>query len=309
MENLQERVLDHYRRTGTYTYAGAYAEAFRALPDELPKLGRLVCGQIIHRVTLREGNTNANRDLLYGDMNRFPWQRMRCEDDLFLTAPAMAAELFRLDGRGFTPDRAVEHKLVLSCRYVSVLMSAICKAKGIPCRSRAGFAPYFHAGQSWDHWINQAWIGGRWVTFDADGFFEELGMPLRQYDMPGSAFDWAAQTWLDVRWGRADGARFIYADGQGTCGLEAVIRYVFYDFHALMNDEISFEFQPCWVAGKFDQLTEADFRRIDDLAEMMLDPDGNFDNLKRVWETERRFRVINSPLVGDWDNAPLVNWC
>ncbi|MDO4357848.1 MAG: transglutaminase-like domain-containing protein [Clostridia bacterium] len=308
MDNLRERVLAHCRETGPYTCAGLYADAFRALPDELPELGRLVCGQIIHRVTLREGNANANRDRIYGDMERFPWQRMRCEDDLFLTAPAMAAELFRLDGRGFVADRAVEHKLVLTCRYVSVLMSAILKAKGIPCRSRAGFAPYFQEGQSWDHWINQAWIDGRWITFDADGFYEECGMPLRQYDMPETAFDWAAQTWLDIRRGRTDGARFIYADGLGTCGLEAAIRGVFYDFHALMNDEISYRFQPCWVDGRFDRLTEDDLRRIDGLAETMLDPDGNFDELKRIWETERRFRVMNSPLVGEWDNLPLMNW-
>lgn len=308
MKQPSEKIMAHYLEVGPYTNAGAYAGLFRSLPDDLPSLGRLVCGQIIHRVTLYEGNANANRDLIYGDMNRYPWQRMRCEDDMFLTAPAMVAELLRLDDRGFTADRAVEHKLVLTCRYVSVLMSAILKAKGIPCRSRAGFAPYFHEGQSWDHWINQAWIGGRWVTFDADGFYEEGGMPLRQYDMPVTAFDWAADAWLNVRRGRADGARFIYADGLGTCGLKAIIRYVFYDFHALMNDEISYKFQPCWIDERFDRLTEADFQLIDALAELLRAPDEHFDQLKQLWDTERRFRVMNSPLVGEWDNQPVINW-
>ena len=95
---MDKRILEHYQKTGTYTYAGGYGDYFRSLPDDISVLGRLVCGQVIHRVTLKEGNTNANAKLLYGDMNRYPWYRMRCEDDMLLTAPALTAELFRLDG-------------------------------------------------------------------------------------------------------------------------------------------------------------------------------------------------------------------
>ena len=72
-------------------------------------------------------------------MTKFPWHRHRCEDDILLTAVAIAAELFRLDNKGFTFHRSVENKIVVTCRYVSVLMSAILKVKEIPCRSREGF--------------------------------------------------------------------------------------------------------------------------------------------------------------------------
>lgn len=230
---------------------------------------------------------------------------MRCEDDIFLTATAIAAELMRLDARGFVPDRKVEHKLVLTCRYVSVLMSAIYKAKGIPCRSRAGFAPYFRDGVSMDHWINQVWLDGRWRTIDADGFYD-AAIGFDQYDMPENRFDWAARAWLDIREGRDDGTRFLYADGLGTNSLRAVIRYLFYDFHALMNDEISYLFQPCYVDGKFDSLAADDFAELDALARLMLDPDRNFDELRLIWDTNARFRIMNSPLVGDWDNEPIM---
>ncbi len=302
---MNSKLLDHYRQTGTYTYAGAYADLFRSLPDDPRALGELVSHQIIHRVTLREGNTNANADLRYGDMNDYPRWRMRCEDDIFLTATAIAAELMRLDARGFVPDRKVEHKLVLTCRYVSVLMSAIYKAKGIPCRSRAGFAPYFRDGVSMDHWINQVWLDGRWRTIDADGFYD-AAIGFDQYDMPENRFDWAARAWLDIREGRDDGTRFLYADGLGTNSLRAVIRYLFYDFHALMNDEISYLFQPCYVDGKFDSLAADDFAELDALARLMLDPDRNFDELRLIWDTNARFRIMNSPLVGDWDNEPIM---
>lgn len=305
---MNPTLKNHYLQTGPFTYAGPYKEYFQSLPDDPRELGNLISHQIIHRVTLREGNANANADLRYGDMNEYPWYRSRCEDDMFLTAPAIAAELFRLDPWGFVPDRRVENKLVLTCRYVSVLVSAIYKAKGIPCRSRAGFAPYFQPGVSMDHWINQVWNEkeNRWQTMDADGFYDEAAMGLNQYDMKEEQFDWAAQAWLDIRGGKTDGRQFLYADGLGTCSLKAVIRYLFYDFHALMNHEISYVFQPCYVDGKFDSLTEKDFKELDELAKLLLSPDENFKALRNLWETNRKFRVLNSPLVGDWDNLPLL---
>lgn len=305
---MEEYILEHYRKPGTYTYAGAYFDYFRTLPDDVSVLGRLVCAQVIHRVTLKEGNTNANANLLYGDMNCYPWYRMRCEDDVFLTAAALAAELFRLDERGFVADRKAENKLVVTCRYVSVLMSAILKAKGIPARSRAGFAPYFKQGVSMDHWINQYFSEkeGRWVTFDADGFYEENGMPLSQYDIPQDSFDWAAEAYLAVRSGKTDGKQYLYADGLGTCSLPALVRYLVYDFHALMNHELTYTFLPAYLDGRLDRLTEQELQELDKLAELLLEPDRNFDKLCKFWNTERKFRIIHSPLVGAADTDKLI---
>lgn len=302
---MEQSILEHYKKTGTYTYAGLYKEYFRSLPDDIPTLGRLVCSQVIHRITLKEGNTNANAMLLYGDMNQYPWYRMRCEDDVLLTAPALTAELFRMDERGFVKDRRTENKIVVTCRYVSVLMSAILKAKGIPARSRAGFAPYFQQGVSMDHWINQYYNEkeNRWVTFDADGFYEESGMFSFQYDMPQDCFDWVAKAYLEVRRGATDGRQYLYADGLGTCSLPALIRYLIYDFHALMNNELTFSFLPPFLDGRLDKLTEEELEELDQLARWLLDPDRYFHELCGLWERERKFRVLNSPLVGSEDHG------
>lgn len=299
---MNQKIIEHYRETSIYTYAGNYKDYFKSLPDDIPELGKLICSQIIHRITLKEGNTNMNQSLLYGDMTRFPWYRMRCEDDILLTAVAMTAELFRLDNKSFTFERQVENKIIVTCRYVSVLISAILKAKGIPCRCRSGFAPYFKAGLSLDHWINQYWDKRqeRWVTIDAD-FFGDSSLGFNQYDIPVEKFDWAADTWLAIREDKTDGDKFIYAGGEKS--LKAVIRAVFYDFHALMNNEISYEFQPSYIENKFDKLTEDDFKEIDVLAKLMINNDENIDNLLELWNTNKKFRILNSPLVGDWDNG------
>lgn len=296
-----EKILEHYRRVGTYTYAGPYKEYYANLSNDISELGKLICSQVIHRVILKQGNTGANERLIYGDMTKYPWYRPRCEDDILLTAVAMTAELFRLDNRGFDFRRATENKIVVTCRYVSILMSAILKAKGIPCRSRAGFAPYLNKGKSVDHWINQYWNEkeNRWVTFDADGFFNAEDLGFNQFDIPENKFDWAANTWQNIRNGKVDGEYFVYSDNLGTNSLKAVIRSIFYDFHAIMNNEISYKFQPSYIDEKFEKLTENDLMEIDELAKLMIDPDKNFYELISIWNSNRKFRTLNSPLVGD----------
>jgi hypothetical protein len=295
---MSSKILNHHLTTSAYTYAGSYEDYFKSLPDDIPELCRLICSQVIHPTTLKEGNTKANASLAYGDMTKFPWHRMRCEDDILQTATAMTAELFRLDNRGFTMSRRVEDKIVVTCRYVSVLMSAILKAKNIPCRSRSGFASYFEDGISLDHWINQYWDEGKqkWITFDAD-FFADDSLGFDQYDIPSEDFNWAANTWLKIRENEVEGDKFVYAGGEDS--LKAAIRAVFYDFHALMNNEISYLFQPSYIEGKFEKLSEDDFKEIDSLAELMLDPDANFNALCEIWNTNKKYRILNSPLVGN----------
>jgi hypothetical protein len=299
---MHDLLLDHYLQYSTYTFPGCYTDFLKSLPDDISELGALICHQVIHRTVLKNGNTLTNADKKYGDMKKYPWFRLKCDDDVLMTASAMIAELLRLDGSGLRKERAVQHKIVVTCRYVSVLMSSILKSKGIPSRSRAGFAPYCLPGICGDHWINQYWNKkeNTWTSLDADGFYENL--KFSQFDIPRNNFCWAAKVWLDIRHGKTDGKQFVYADGKGTNGLKAAIRAIFYDFHSLMNNEISYEFQPSYICNKFERLTEKEFFEIDGLAELLLNPDDNFNKLFEIWNSVKKFRILNSPLVGDWDH-------
>lgn len=297
---MDRELLEHYKNFGLFTNPGCYKKYLEGLPDDIRQLGKLVCHQVIHRVTLKEGNTKANKDLRYGDMERYPWYRLRCEDDVLPTAVSMIAELFRLDERGFTTDRKVEYKIIVTCRCVAILMASILKSKGIPCRVRSGFAPYFFKG-SWDHWINQYWDqkGQKWITFDADGFYDDA-IGFDQYNMPVGKFDWAAKIWLGIRRGKLDENNFINAGG--FKGLMPILWAVFYDFHSLMNNEILYLQTPKYITNKFTKLNESDFKEIDQLAELMLFPDTNFNDLVKLWDTKKKFRILNGPLIDDSDH-------
>ena len=288
---MNQKILKHYLQFSTFTNSGCYKEFLQELPDDIRELGTLVSHQIIHRVTLKDGNTNANKDKRYGDMEKYPWHRLRCDDDVVPTAIAMIAELLRMDDRGFIKERAVEKKLVVTCRYVAVLIASILKSKGIPCRVRSGFAPYFFKTNG-DHWINQYWNSKKekWVTIDADGFFDDV-VKFDQYNIPEEEFDWAAKVWLALRRKEVKPEKFEFAGGEN--GLKAAIRAVMHDFHCLMNNEILYLQQPVYISNKFDKLTEADFQEIDELAKLMINPDENYNELEKVWNTNKKFRILN----------------
>jgi hypothetical protein len=294
---MNQHILDHYRQFSTYTNPGLYKEKLLAdLPSEVREIGKLIRTQCVHRVTLANGNTGSNADKRYGDMTQMPWWRQP-EDDVLPTAAAMLAELYRRDPRGFTEDRAVEDKLVLTCRFVAILTASILKSKGKPARVRSGFDPYAAAlGKSFDHWITQYWEENeqRWITIDVDCSLEDL--QFDPYDMPEGVFDWSADAWLQIREGKVSPERFWNAGGYE--GLMPVAWELYYDLHCLMNNEIIYLHTPSHVRiGNFEQLSEAELQNIDALARLMRKPDEHFDELRELWENDRQVRLLKGALL------------
>jgi len=298
---MEARILKHYLEFGTYTNPGPYRDVIRRdLPDDIREIGLRVRSNLIHRTTLAAGNTGTNADLKFGDMTKMPWYRQP-EDDVLVTAAAMLAELYRRDPRGLVMDRGVTDKLVVTCRFAAILTASILKSKGIPTRVRSGNAGYWGNRDepddcSVDHWINQYWdtTQGRWVTIDVDG--SPHLTRIDPYDIPEGRFDLPAPAWLGIRAGRVDPQRFAYADG--TRGAIVVVWSLFHDFHSLMNSEIIYVHRPVFGAQwRFPNLTSDELARIDDLARLMLDPDGNFDELCSIWNMDREFRLLTGGLL------------
>jgi len=299
---MDKKILDHYLQFSIYTNPGLYQEKLKNdLPDDIKEIGSLVRKQIIHRVTLAKGNTGSNADMRYGDMTKVPWHRQP-EDDILVTTSAILAELYRRDKRGFIEDRAEENKLILTCRFVSILMASILKSKDIPARVRSGNAPGYDIGEeeevSADHWINQYWDEKeeKWITIDVDNSFNEPDYD--PYNLPKKAFNFPADAWLDIRAEKIDPNLFWNA--RPKRGAIVVLWSLFYDFHSLMNNEIIYIYSPKCGYGneeKFNKLTEQELKEVDDLAILMQNPDKNFDQLKKIWETNKGFRLLSGGLL------------
>ncbi|RZP33208.1 hypothetical protein EXW67_06405, partial [Francisella tularensis subsp. mediasiatica] len=140
---INEEIKKHYLKFSTFTYPGLYQDKLKNdLPDDIREIGLLVRKNFIHRTTLAAGNTGTNADLKFGNMQKVPWWRQP-EDDILVTAGAMLTELYRRNNSGFVEDREPKDKLVLTCRFVSIMVANILKSKGIPARVSAGHAAYF----------------------------------------------------------------------------------------------------------------------------------------------------------------------
>ncbi len=291
--------INFYKAFSLFTFPGCYKEKLQELPDNIKEIGNLVRSNFIHRTTLRDGNTGSNADQKYGDMTKIPWWQQP-EDDYLVTAGAMLTELYRKNSQGFIKNRKETDKLILTCRFVAIITATILKSKNIACRVRSGFAPYFEDdNKSWDHWINQYYDEKqkRWVTIDVDGSWHDLAFD--PYDIPEDKFDFSAKAWLDSRAEKIDPKRFQNAGGFE--GFYPIAWGLLYDFHCLMNREI------IYIHGS-NQASPQDYfaqkpiakqylEQLDELAKLMLDPDKNFQKIKKVWETSKEFRLLKGGLL------------
>ncbi len=78
-----------------------------------------------------------------------------------------------------------------------------------------------------------------------------------------------------------------------------------------MNDEVIYKHIPNYTWDKSDhillnELTKKDFEEIDNLAKLMLDPDKNFYELKKLWETNKKFRIMSGGLIGKGDHVECI---
>lgn len=311
---MNKEVLDFYLKTSMYTNFLPFKDYYRSLPNSISQLAILLAHQVIHRTELIRSYMNKPKNYeseveLEKIKREYPWYRNRCDDDILLTAPAITAELFRQDCRGFVLGREVKDRVVITCRYVSILLASILKAKGIPARCRSGYANYFLSKREniyYDHWIVQYFNQkqNRWINVDADGIYNT---DFDQYDIPHSEFKWAAEIWLDVRSGKDSEKNYIH--GSKLNNLNNLAYALFFDFHSIMNDEISYLFLPTFfdTNKEFDNLTNEKLEKIDELAKLMLDIDKNFDEIKYLFRNDKWFRTINTPLLSDRDHLELLD--
>lgn len=294
MDNLQ-KLLEFYRKTSLYTDLGFYKEFAKNLPEEIEKLCLLQRHQIIHPTNLLD-ETRKDLNSFYGDMTQIPETRQIFEDDIFPTAQSVLAELLRKNPN-YEIKRDIQNKIHVTCRAQAILLASILKAKGIPARARSGFAEYTsNEGVYWDHWITEYFDEKekRWILVDADCCCNAIN--FNPFALPREKFLFGANAWLGMRQSRYQEKEIAYASNPVTTGLKAAMRGLFYDFHCLMNDEIIFLHMPSYVPKKKFELSEEEYQELDNLAELMQNPNENFERLQEIWEKNLKFRIMSGAL-------------
>lgn len=295
---MRKDILEFYKQTSLYTDLGLYKDFAKNLTDNINDLCILQRMQIIHPFVYSNPDIRKETKCFWGDMTKVPITRLDYEDDLFPTALSMLSELLRRDNN-YNNQRKAENKIHVTCRGQAILLAATLKAKGYSARVRSGFSPYIkYDGVNYDHWITEYYDEpeNRWILVDADEHCPDHEMGFDLNDIPRDKFLFGAEAYLGVRNKKYKDEEIYYSSDPATLGLKASLRCLFYDFHCLMNDEIIFLHLPKYIQDKKLELSEEEYKELDELAELLLDPDKNFNELKYIWENNLKFRIMSGAL-------------
>jgi uncharacterized protein YndB with AHSA1/START domain len=237
--------------------------AFDALPGDVASLARVVPGLLLHQhIAPVYGETLSQ--------TRIAEAHLRGVDDIL-------GAVLKHDGAPLGEARPPAQRAIGVCRHFTLLLVAMLRHKGTPARARCGFGAYFETGKFVDHWAAEVWDGARWVLVDPqmDAVQRKLfHIDFDPLDVPRDRFLVAGDAWRLCRAGKADADAFGILDMQGWWFIAGnVVRDI-----AALNDATML---PWDVWGAMPQPGEApDFARFDALAELTLDPDAHFAQLR-----------------------------
>jgi hypothetical protein len=241
-----------YTTQSRFSDPGVHAELFDALPDDLPGTAAVVRNLLIH---YRGGGIE------------FTGERLAEIDHRWVAA--MLSTDQKRNGTALAVPREPVDRVVGCCRDYTLMFVSALRHKGIPARSRIGFADYFAAGYNHDHVVAEYWNGDRWVMLDAQLDPAE-GRPFDVQDLPRGPFRSAAEVWLGIRAGELDPDVFGVDPGMPIGGAWFVRNYVHLQLAHLNGDELLL--WDNWGAMSA-SLDDADVDLTDQIARLMVASD------------------------------------
>jgi hypothetical protein len=279
MTTPSSTVLDFYTRPVAMTAAGGHAAVLEGLTPDLSGLCEVVQGVLLHFHW-----ANAYGVTLAPE---------RADQQHLRPASATLDAVFAINDQPLDVRRGAGDRAVGVCRHYAVVTSAMLRANGVPARSRCGFGTYFMPGEFVDHWVVEYWDAaqGCWRLVDSqiDALQKAALKPdFDPLDTPRDRFLIAGDAWRQCRAGKLDPMRFGIMDMRG---LWFIAGNVLRDFAALNNMEML----PwdCWgaMAQPGEDLSPESLALVDRLAELTLDADARFDEIRALYEGDPSLHV------------------
>jgi hypothetical protein len=202
------------------------------------------------------------------------------------------ARIMELDDQPLHIARKPERRALQRCNAFALMLVTMLRAKGVPARSRCGFAAYFNPPNFEDHWVCEYWDAQdrRWRLADPqidDVWRARLKIGCDTLDLPRTQFLTASEAWRRCRSGEANEQQFGISFA-GLRGLWFVAGSLVRDLAALNKMEMA----PWDVWGAQPQArAEFDVAFFDELAALTRDPDRTFAELRRRYDADDHLRV------------------
>jgi len=189
--------VEVWSRQTRFSDPGPHTQLLAAAPDDIRGLAATVRNTITH----------------YRAGPPLPQERMSEIDNRWVER-ILATDQTR-HAEPLSVPRPPQERVAGCCRDFTLLTVAALRHRGVPARSRVGFAGYFYdTGFHADHVIVDWWDGDRWVFTDAqldpahDWGFDPADMPRMVGDRAPGPFATAAQVWTAYRRGEIDGQNY-----------------------------------------------------------------------------------------------------
>jgi len=173
--------------------------------------------------------------------------------------------------------RKPQHRLVLSCRFSSILLASILKHRDIPTRCRYGFARYIGPDKEMRvcHVICEVWDKEKkhWMLVDP-----VLGI----VDFPTDQFEYATAAWQRLRQGKVNPEKYGVA---GTTGNYHILDMLCHDMASVLNEELLYKERPSICLDEGLDVTKIEHDKMEalnDLADLLKDPDQNLNALRTL---------------------------
>jgi Transglutaminase-like superfamily len=267
-----------YASHSPMTEPGGESALLEPLPNDAAALSRVIHGLAIYDVVARD---------FYG----FEVPQYRLSEIHLRPIVKRLARIVELDDRPLDIARDPERRVLGRCNSFALLLVTMLRAKGVPARSRCGFAAYFNRPNFEDHWVCEYWDAAerRWRLADPqidDVWRRRLDIRFDVLDLPRTQFLTSADAWGRCRSGEAE-ERFGISFA-GLRGLWFVAGSLVRDIAALNKMEML----PWDVWGTQPQPREEfDLGFFDELAALTRDPDRSFAELRRRYDGDDDLRV------------------
>jgi hypothetical protein len=269
-------IFAFYASHSPMTDPGKASALIDPLPNDVAALTRVIQGLGIYDVVARD---------FYG----FEPPENRLSEIHLRPIAERLARMMELDDQPLHIAREPERRALQRCNSFALMLVTMLRAKGVPARSRCGFAAYFNPPNFEDHWVCEYWDAQdhRWRLADPqidDVWRARLKIGCDTLDLPRTQFLTASEAWRRCRSGEANEQRFGISFA-GLHGLWFVAGNLVRDMAALNKMEMA----PWDVWGAQPAPQEVfDLSLFDELAALT---DRTFAELRRRYDADHHLRV------------------
>ena len=313
---MNAEIAKYYSQPGEVTNLERHADFTQWLAPDPGAIYQVVQGLIVHDLWVTQYGETYITD------HEYPQKTAYMAD--------LLDKALELDPSNLAIPRHPRSRVIACCREFATLMCALLRAKGIPARSRCGFAVYFGWSHQYeDHWICEYWNGERWVMADpqldpfqqsflaawsldpvrSDPTNRQKIMQFNPRDLKPGEFISAGQAWKLCREGQETPANFgISCPIRPEWGIDSLHGLWFVrgqllrDFASLNKVETvpylvrickGLDWQPWRLVGAKDhELTESDLLLLDEIAELTTDIDAHFDAIRAAYISHQDLNVL-----------------